>query len=90
MSLLTPFKLKSSQSTLLRHIGGAEVQLQSFLTSGPDGGEWPASRPGRGNLGKEPLYLLGARAGLESAHPSGIRTPDRSAHNLASTKHNFS
>ena len=45
---------------------------------------WSASRPGRGNLGKEPLYPLGDRVGLESARTSGIRTPDRPAHNLVS------
>jgi hypothetical protein len=29
---------------------GMEVQLHSFLTSALDGGEWPASRPGRFKL----------------------------------------
>jgi hypothetical protein len=79
------------------HIREVEVQLHSFLTFGLTGGEWSASRPGRVNLGKEPLYPLAARAGLESAHPSGIRTPDRPAHSLvsipvgyaSSTKHNY-
>jgi hypothetical protein len=81
--VLTPYKLEVSQSTLLSHIGGDEVHLHSFLTCGLDGGG-QAHAPAAVTWGKEPLYLLGARAGLESDHPSGIRTPDRSAHNLAS------
>ena len=30
----------------IRHTGGAEVQLHSFLNSSLDGGEWSASHPG--------------------------------------------
>jgi len=29
-----------------RYIGGAELQLQSLLTSAPDGAKWPKSRRG--------------------------------------------
>jgi hypothetical protein len=42
-------KVKFSLSTPLRHIGGVEVWLHSFLTSELDGGEWLTSRP-------RPLY----------------------------------
>jgi len=37
-------KVKSSLSTKLRHIGGAEVQLHPFFTPTLDGGEWLVTR----------------------------------------------
>jgi len=43
-------KPKMSLSTPWRHIGRAELQLYSFLTSVLDGGEWSTLRPGGFNL----------------------------------------
>ena len=37
---------KAVPAHTMRHTGGAEVQLHSFLTSSIDGGEWSASHPG--------------------------------------------
>jgi hypothetical protein len=49
----------------------AEVQLQVFLTSALDGGEWSGSRPGRFTPGEETPSThwiggwVGTRAGLD-------------------------
>ena len=84
--------IKLSLSTPKRHIGGAEVQLHSFLTSSLDGREWSTSRPSRFISGKEPRCPLNRR--LSESHSrsgnlqrrkkktvpaAGIRSPDRPA-----------
>jgi hypothetical protein len=70
-------KLNVPVSTTLKHTGGVEVKLHSFLTSALDGGEWKASRAGRFTYGKEPRYSLkggwvGTKAGLFST--GGIKS----------------
>jgi len=56
-------KDKGVLSAPWRHVGMVEVLLDSFWTSVVDGGEWPASHPGRFGLWKELLYTLNGRLG---------------------------
>jgi hypothetical protein len=49
-------KLNVPLSTPLKHTGGVEVKLHSFLVSALDGGKWQASRAGSFTPGKEPRY----------------------------------
>ena len=47
----------------MKHVGGAEVQLHSFVTSALDKGEWSNSRPDRFTPEKELRYPLNTRLG---------------------------
>jgi len=49
----------------LKHTGGVEMQIQSFLVSALDGGEWSASCSGHLTLGKESWYpLIHSQSGI--------------------------
>ena len=70
----------------VRSTGGVEVQRCSFMTAALEGGEGPASRPGRSlppGKNRYPLYRrLGGPQGRSGkvrkiSSPTGIRTPDR-------------
>jgi hypothetical protein len=73
----------AKQSSPATSHGGAWVERRysfySFLTSALDGGEWSASRPGRGlPRGKDPLYTLDRRLGgpqSRSGHRSWRKNP---------------
>jgi hypothetical protein len=57
-------KVNQSHNTLWRPRGERRYSSYSFTNSAPDGGEWPASRPGRALLpGKGPLVPIVQEAG---------------------------
>ena len=53
-------EVKLSLSTRQRRIGGADVQLHSFLNSAIDGGAWTAIRQ-EGGWATEPVWTLWTR-----------------------------
>jgi hypothetical protein len=55
--------IKLSLSKPWRHIGTAEVQLHSFVTSALEGGVCSTSRPGRCTSGREYCYPANRRVG---------------------------
>ena len=60
-------------STPLRHLGGVEVEIHSFLTSVRDWVEWSNLRPGHFVLEVDPLYLFN---GVEVVgHTAGLSRP---------------
>ena len=64
---LTNKREKLSLSTPLRHRGGAEAELHSFLMSAVDGGDWLTSRSCRfPPRGRKPRYPL--KKGLCGPH----------------------
>jgi hypothetical protein len=57
-------KVKQSDYTPWKLLGGEECSSYSFTTSALDGGEWSESRPGRAlPPGKGPPVLIGQEAG---------------------------
>jgi hypothetical protein len=55
----TIYWLKAKQSLCMTqsYIGGKEVELHSFLTLAPDGGEWSDSRPSHCHQGRTPVLI---------------------------------
>jgi hypothetical protein len=58
-------KVNLSLSTPLRHTGGAEVLLHTFLTLVLDGGEWSTTCRGRGNRRIDGLHCRSICFGRE-------------------------
>jgi hypothetical protein len=52
-----PISRLTNQYAMNKH-WGVDVYLHTFLTSGQDGDDWPASCSGRFTLGESPLYPL--------------------------------
>jgi len=87
-------KGKAFPDQAIKTYRGTDVQLDSFLTSALDAGEWSTSRPILFTPGKEPLYPFNTRVGEsqrrsgccgwtdKSLTPTRIWTPERPAHSL--------
>jgi len=56
-------------STSLRHIGGEEVQVRSFLTAALDGGEWLTSYTASFTHGKGQRYQMNKSLGSPQKQP---------------------
>ena len=82
-----PKILQYSLSKYWRHIGWAEVELHSFLTSGPNGGELSTTGSGRFTPAKEHRYPLNRRLGGPQSWLNALEKRKTLLHTLIRTPH---
>jgi hypothetical protein len=81
-------KMKSLLSAPRRRVGGAQVQLHSFLTSVADGGQFTPAKKTWYTLNRRmgwPHRRSGLCWGEKSSSPVRIRTPDRPVRSVVTT-----